>query len=1042
MTDLRDKVESELGTEDPSEVLQLNLDNAVSGGSLNGAISTDFTSLQLLSLNNTGLRSVNGFPALPSLRQLELSDNRIFKHLGPLTECISLESINLSGNKIRVVDELEPLSKLPHLRRLYLESNPLLDDDDDSMRKQIFGLLPNLKYLDEQDADGNEEPSDDEGDQQDEADGVYQQDDDDDENDIYNANDDDDDDDGDSEIEEGGSTTDTLSSSGSVSVTRDPSTRRRHRQTDASSEMTSTEMAMWLSTVVRQTQAEEQALDLELEEGCYKQAKSCLRCGLKPSKKKKLQVCRYCNMTVCAQCITHTLEKQDNNRVCDECYAINKDITHRRNKFLNTSPTPLLAGYFTKRGQKRKSWQRRFWVLDGNGYLWYYDNDAMSTCKGVIPLSQVIKVTPAKPDDGIKWPALIPSRAQSPDSESSAETLEAETPDLRVVLELSRLNYAVVFENEAAYNELLFALGRFAGLCVTCNSACFPPLATDCSGSSPQGKSPRTSTSSEPASEGEGVKVYYLPESGAVAHDGCMRCQRGDVLTNRDGSAEEVFLFRHQLYCLAHATEELEGKPVTEHLSARRASLIQAIDLKAVIPSSVVLVMRAEYKRRQEVILEQACMQAIQARKQRQQAGFLDDESDTKSMMSTAADDKQPLPEQIQCAYQAVAFCAKAPQLREASPSKVHRTLHLPSNRSLEMVEYQPAQFAILRKTFGIDDADFARSFGVVPTTDCRLGGGSSGSLVLRTMDQKYIVKMIPKQERDVLLQLLPSFVEHVQTHPQTLLNRFCGLFEIKLKKGRTGKYRPFMVMENIAGRAGKLKVHQKFDLKGSYVNRETKSTKGVQKDLNLNRLFLVSERACSNITMQLFLDALFLDEHHIMDYSLLVCVHNCDGPECCKERRKHEVTGIDDQGNPKLTWDDMLKWGVRSEPDRGEEYGSSVFYFGVIDILQRWNAKKKTEHMFKTQVQRKDTKGISAVDADTYASRFKSFVNSIVLDPVRLERERELEQASLAASLEQAAPVDESSAATSVDTSVEAERPSTEEEVEQAAAAPEAGTP
>jgi hypothetical protein len=53
----------------------------------------------------------------------------------------------------------------------------------------------------------------------------------------------------------------------------------------------------------------------------------------------------------------------------------------------------------------------------------------------------------------------------------------------------------------------------------------------------------------------------------------------------------------------------------------------------------------------------------------------------------------------------------------------------------------------------------------------------------------------------------------------------------------------------------------------------------------------------------------------------------------------------------------------------------------------------QKTEHMFKTQVQRKDTKGISAVDADTYANRFKSFVNSIVLDPVRLERERQLEQ-------------------------------------------------
>ena len=36
-----------------------------------------------------------------------------------------------------------------------------------------------------------------------------------------------------------------------------------------------------------------------------------------------------------------------------------------------------------------------------------------------------------------------------------------------------------------------------------------------------------------------------------------------------------------------------------------------------------------------------------------------------------------------------------------------------------------------------------------------------------------------------------------------------------------------------------------------------------------------------------------------------------------------------------------MLRWGVRSEPERGEAYGSSVFYIGIIDVLQRWNAKK-----------------------------------------------------------------------------------------------------
>jgi hypothetical protein len=111
--------------------------------------------------------------------------------------------------------------------------------------------------------------------------------------DGYQGNDDDGDDgddgDGDDEEDEaeGGETSGRLESSlehtsGSVSITRDPAGRRRDRQP-----MTATEMAMWLSTVVRQTEAEEVALKLELAEGCYKQARNCLRCGLKPSKKKK-----------------------------------------------------------------------------------------------------------------------------------------------------------------------------------------------------------------------------------------------------------------------------------------------------------------------------------------------------------------------------------------------------------------------------------------------------------------------------------------------------------------------------------------------------------------------------------------------------------------------------------------------------------------------------------------------------------------------------------------------------------------------------------
>jgi hypothetical protein len=93
-----------------------------------------------------------------------------------------------------------------------------------------------------------------------------------------------------------------------------------------------------------------------------------------------------------------------------------------------------------------------------------------------------VAVKAASPDDGIKWPSLeicqspratAQSGKNSPESAAEDEA-EGSPPDLRVVLELPRLSYAVVFEDEKAFDELVFALGRFAGLVrgAVMNSSC------------------------------------------------------------------------------------------------------------------------------------------------------------------------------------------------------------------------------------------------------------------------------------------------------------------------------------------------------------------------------------------------------------------------------------------------------------------------------------------------------------------------------------------------------------------------------------------
>ena len=51
--------------------------------------------------------------------------------------------------------------------------------------------------------------------------------------------------------------------------------------------------------------------------------------------------------------------------------------------------------------------------------------------------------------------------------------------------------------------------------------------------------------------------------------------------------------------------------------------------------------------------------------------------------------------------------------------------------------------------------------------------------------------------------------------------------------------------------------------------------------------------------------------------------------------------------------------------------HGPATYYFGIIDILQQWNWRKKAERLFKTVCLRLDGDGISAIDPKRYSARF-----------------------------------------------------------------------
>ncbi|NXH20273.1 AN32B protein, partial [Bucco capensis] len=185
------------------QVKELVLDNCRSQDGKVVGLSSDFENLEFLSMINVNLLSVSNLPKLNKLRKLELSDNRISGGLEVLAERTpNLTHLNLSGNKIKDINTLEPLKKLPNLHSLDLfncEVTMLIN-----YRESVFTLLPQLTYLDGFDADDQEAPDSDP-----EADGDGLEDEyengeenDDDEEDDLDVIDDEDDDDDDLEGEE------------------------------------------------------------------------------------------------------------------------------------------------------------------------------------------------------------------------------------------------------------------------------------------------------------------------------------------------------------------------------------------------------------------------------------------------------------------------------------------------------------------------------------------------------------------------------------------------------------------------------------------------------------------------------------------------------------------------------------------------------------------------------------------------------------------------------------------------------------------------
>ncbi|XP_014842450.1 PREDICTED: phosphatidylinositol 4-phosphate 5-kinase type-1 gamma-like isoform X4 [Poecilia mexicana] len=309
---------------------------------------------------------------------------------------------------------------------------------------------------------------------------------------------------------------------------------------------------------------------------------------------------------------------------------------------------------------------------------------------------------------------------------------------------------------------------------------------------------------------------------------------------------------------------------------------------------------------------------------------------------------------------------------------------------------YAPVAFRYFRELFGIRPDDYLYSLCNEPLIELS-NPGASGSVFYLTKDDEFIIKTVMHKEAEFLQKLLPGYYMNLNQNPRTLLPKFFGLYCVQ----SGGKNIRVVVMNNVLPRV--VRMHLKFDLKGSTYKRraskkEREKAKPTFKDLDFMQDMpdglMLDQDTYNAMVKTLQRDCLVLESFKIMDYSLLLGVHNMDQAE--RERQMEGSQGGSDEKRPvaqqkalystamesiqggaacggSIDTDDTMG-GIPAVNGKGERL---LLYIGIIDILQSYRLIKKLEHTWKALVHDGDT--VSVHRPGFYADRFFKFMSSTV---------------------------------------------------------------
>ena len=286
-------------------------------------------------------------------------------------------------------------------------------------------------------------------------------------------------------------------------------------------------------------------------------------------------------------------------------------------------------------------------------------------------------------------------------------------------------------------------------------------------------------------------------------------------------------------------------------------------------------------------------------------------------------------------------------------------------------VDYAPQVFERLRQISKIKKSHFLQSMGnshliyklikgEFSSFQESISQGKSGSLFYFSNDRQFILKTIQRREYLVLKRMLKNYYYHILNNKNSMIIRLFGLYKIKYVKINNYQEKKiyFTVFNNLFNTS--LKISVIYDLKGAHYKRKvdpndfSKARKEVNFEEDRVQLDL-DYQSRKQLMTQIQSDVNFLQQQQLMDYSLLVGIHEVNPQKQFKASRRslnHHI--FTSEGKDKL------------------------YFMSIIDIFTEYNLVKKLETFSKQIVSKFND--ISSIPPKDYGARFEEYIHKRVL--------------------------------------------------------------